>query len=229
MKYAAKIINKHLGLLSIAFLLCASILFSWFALEFNNDVNSFGLAYKLYAAKVSFVLFLLTALLKFFRQLHKNFPILPLVAIICGITAILAGGFVVKDADWRYQFVGDVGYRIPRSYAVDLDYGPPSWGIRAIYCAKNMSGGRLKANADCEHTYLLLLHPSSPHYVEIDSLRELSCNDYNTGLKCRIITNTKLGQLNYEVETRSTEPDQAQAYEKKLINLLTSWQIKDGI
>lgn len=220
--------NKYLGVLSVTCLLAATFLLGKTALTFHNDSNSFGIAYKIYAAKICFALFILTALMGVFRRFTAKFAVLPLILVTSGVAALLIGKFTITDAMWRYQYVGDVGYSVPRIYAVDMDYGPPGWGIRAVYCAKDLSGSRLRQNEGCERTYLHLSHPSSPHYVMVDPPKDLSCVEYTDGLECRVTTNTELGQLSYEVGSRSITPAFAEAYEKRLIDLLKSWRIEGG-
>ena len=219
-------LDKYLGLLSAFFLAAAIFLISWAGLAYHNDVNTFGLAYRIYAAKVSFSLFLLFALTCVFQRFSDRFVLAPLFIVAAGTVAFVVGNFSTSDAPWRYQYVGEVGYKVPREYAVDLDYGPPGWGIRAIFCKKNLSGSRLRENKTCKGTYLHLSHPTSPHYVKIDTQRKISCTEYSGRTECRVTANTELGQLNYEIPGQSISPARAKLYENQLIDLLKGWRIE---
>lgn len=224
MKLINSALTNYLGVLSIICFSASLVLLGSGALDFHNDVNSIGLAYKIYAATICFVLFLLTALTCAFRRFRGKLSFAPLIVIAFGVAALLIGPFVVTDAPQRYQYVGDTKYSVPRIYAVDGDYGPPGWGVRAVYCAKDLSGSRLQQNEGCERTYLHLSHPTSPHYVKITPPRSLSCVEYTGGLACRITTNTELGQLNYAVGSQPISPALAETYERQLIDLLKSWR-----
>ncbi|WP_108860354.1 hypothetical protein [Ruegeria sp. Alg231-54] len=193
--------------------------------DFHDDANNFGLAYKFFVAKACAVIasLLMTSVLFGFTE---RFVFAPLVIFVSGAMVLLVGYYVVKDEPWRFQHIGSEGYRVPRSYAVGLDYGPPGGGLRVVYCAHDFGGGRRPDDKKCERTGFSIRHTSSPFYRELSRKREVSCNTYSDGEKCRVATDTELGQLNYAIKSPSIAPEDAEELEGRLLNLLRGWRLE---
>lgn len=221
--------KKKLYLLAISsgifFFVLALYFFGHAMWDFHDDVNNFGIAYKFFAAKICaiFGLLLMTSVL---FNVVERFVFAPLIILISGAIVLLVGFYVVKDEPWRFQYVDEVGFRVPRGYASGLGNEAPGAALMAVICIDDLSPARKQNGEHCEDTYFYLAHTTFPFYRVLSQDRETSCTTYSGGESCRSTIDTEMGQLNYGVKSLDVSPLDAEQYERRLLELINSWRIE---